>query len=60
MTAEQRQDDYEKSCAYGTQLMRETAIRRGELLPRPENPDEMDWHREWLETTLAQLGRARP
>lgn len=47
MTEAERRDDYERSCILATRIMRERLIRSGQILPRPDDPEELGWHSEW-------------
>ena len=46
MTEYDAYDDYQKSCVFGTRVMRLAAIRRKRFKPRPDDPEEIQWAKE--------------
>ena len=46
MTKYDAYDDYQKSCAFGTRVMRRDLIRRQIIKPRPDDPEEIQWAKE--------------
>ena len=46
MTEYDAYDDYQKSCAFGTRVMRRDLIRRQIIKPRPDDPEEIRWSKE--------------
>lgn len=46
MTGYDAYDDYQKSCVFGTRVMRRDLIRRQIIKPRPDDPEEIQWAKE--------------
>jgi hypothetical protein len=47
MSEAERRVIYEATCLLDTPAMRERLIRTGQILPRPDDPEELALHLEW-------------